>query len=109
MKYGRKLLYGVEYGMEMEWKKILVWNGIWNGNGMEENCRNEIWKNCLPFHTMPCLQPTNYFLAFQSEDEQTLLLLVWVNCNILSIFGIYLERRFKIFEVRHKQQKYFIP
>ena len=43
------------------WKKILVWNGIWNGrflvwngNGMEENCRYGIWKNRLPFHTMPC-------------------------------------------------------
>ena len=43
------------------WKKILVWNGKWNGrflewngNGMEENCQNGIWKKCLPFHTMPC-------------------------------------------------------
>ena len=42
------------------WKKILVWNGIWNGrflvwngNGMEENCHYGIWKNRLPFHTMP--------------------------------------------------------
>ena len=45
------------------WKKILVWNGIWNGrfmvwngNGMEENCQYEIWKNRLPFHTMPWYQ-----------------------------------------------------
>ena len=45
------------------WKKILVWNGTWNGrflvrngNGMEENCQYGIWKNRLPFHTMPCLQ-----------------------------------------------------
>ena len=44
------------------WKKILVWNGIWNGrflvwngNGMEENCQYGIWKNRLPFHTMPSL------------------------------------------------------
>ena len=42
------------------WKKILVWNEIWNGrfsvwneNGMEENCQYGIWKNRLPFHTMP--------------------------------------------------------
>ena len=41
------------------WKKILVWNGIWNGrflvwngNGMEENFQNGIWKNRLPFHKM---------------------------------------------------------
>ena len=42
-------------------KKILVWNGIWNGrflvwngNGMEENLRYGIWENRLPFHSMPC-------------------------------------------------------
>ena len=42
------------------WKKILVWNGIWNGrfsvwngNGMEENCQYGIWKNRLTFHSMP--------------------------------------------------------
>ena len=52
------------FGMEVWngiWKKILVWNGIWkwrflvwNGNGMEEKCKFGIWKNRLPFHTMPC-------------------------------------------------------
>ena len=39
------------------WKKILVWNGrflVWNGNGMEENCQYGIWKNRLPFHSIPC-------------------------------------------------------
>ena len=43
------------------WKKILVWNEIWNGrllvwngNVMDENCQYGIWKNCLPFHAMPC-------------------------------------------------------
>ena len=43
------------------WKKILIWNRIWNGrflvwngNGMEENCQYGIWQNHLPFHTMPC-------------------------------------------------------
>ena len=48
------------------WKKILVWNGIWNGrflvrnrNGMEDNCQYGIWKNRLPFHTMPCFYPPN--------------------------------------------------
>ena len=41
------------------WKKILVWNGIWNerflvwnGNGMEENCQYGIRKNRFPFHTI---------------------------------------------------------
>ena len=45
----------------LEWngicKKILVWNGrflVWNGNGMEENCQYGIWKNRLPFHSIPC-------------------------------------------------------
>ena len=40
------------------WKKILAWNGrflVWNGNEMEENCQYGIWKNRLPFHTMPWL------------------------------------------------------
>ena len=43
------------------WKEILVWNGIWNGrfwvwngNGMEENRQYRIWKNRLPFHSIPC-------------------------------------------------------
>ena len=38
------------------WKKILVWNGrflVWNGNGIDENIQYGIWKNRLPFHTMP--------------------------------------------------------
>ena len=42
-------------------KKILVWNGIWNGrflvwngNEMEENCQYGLWKNRLPFHSIPC-------------------------------------------------------
>ena len=45
------------------WKKILAWNGIrngkflaWNGYGMEEILKYGIWKNRLPFHSMPCLQ-----------------------------------------------------
>ena len=54
------------FGMEVchgLMKKILVWNGTWNrrfvvwdGNGMEENCQYGIWKNHLPFYTMPWLQ-----------------------------------------------------
>ena len=39
------------------WKKILIWNGrllVWSGNGMDENCQYEIWKNRLPFHSIPC-------------------------------------------------------
>ena len=42
------------------WKKILAWNEIWSGrllvwnaNGMDEICQYGIWKNCLPFHSMP--------------------------------------------------------
>ena len=59
MEYGRKILV-----WNGTWKEILVWNGIWNGrflewngNGMEENCQYGIWKNRLPFHTMPCRPP----------------------------------------------------
>ena len=52
------------FGMEVWngiWKKILVWNEIWNGrllvwigNGMDENCQYEMWKNRLPLYSMPC-------------------------------------------------------
>ena len=49
--------FSMEWNMEenfsMEWNmewKILVWNG----NGMEENCQYGIWKNRLPFHSIPC-------------------------------------------------------
>ena len=48
------------------WKKILAWNGIWNGkflvwyrNGIGENCQNGIWKNRLPFYSIPC-QPVRW-------------------------------------------------
>ena len=43
---------------------IEVWNGIflvWNGKGIKENCQYGIWKNRLPFHTMPCRQPCQSF------------------------------------------------
>ena len=50
--------YGVWNGI---WKKILAWKGIWNRrflvwneNGMEENCQHGMWKNHLPFHSIPC-------------------------------------------------------
>ena len=56
------------------WKKILVWNGIWNrrflvwnGNGMEENCQYGIWKNRLPFHSIPC--PVHDFVKKESSSE----------------------------------------
>ena len=46
------------YG-NLEWKKNLVWNGIWNGrflvwsgNGTEENCLYGMCKNHLPFHSI---------------------------------------------------------
>ena len=38
----------------MEWKKLPQWNG----NGLEENCQYGIWKNRLPFHSVPC--PASY-------------------------------------------------
>ena len=62
------------------WKKILVWNGIWNGrflvwngNGMEENCQYGIWKNRLPFHTMPWVanhKTKNHFFCLQTGKSQ---------------------------------------
>ena len=53
----------MEENFSMEWnmEENFVWNGIWkkilvwNGNGMEENCQYGIWKNHLPFHSIPCL------------------------------------------------------
>ena len=52
--YGRMECTVWTYGI---WKKNLVWNGrflVWNGNGMKENCQCGIWKNRLPYHTIPC-------------------------------------------------------
>ena len=42
----------MEENFSMEWK-IFGMEWKWNGNGMEENYQYEIWKNRLPFHTMP--------------------------------------------------------
>ena len=53
-----KIFFGMEVWNGI-WKKTSVWNGIWNGRFLEWNGKNwqyEIWKNCLPFHTMPCRQ-----------------------------------------------------
>ena len=41
------------------WKKILVWNGIWNGRFLVWNGRKlPVWNmeksSSIPFHTMPC-------------------------------------------------------
>ena len=50
------------------WKKILIWNGrllVWIGNEMDENCQYEIWKNRLPFHTMPCQQHKSNKIAYK--------------------------------------------
>ena len=50
------LWYGsMEWNMEENFR--MEWNGrflVWNGNGMEENCQYGIWKNHIPFHSMPC-------------------------------------------------------
>ena len=35
----------------MEWNRRFL---VSNGNGMEENCQYGIWKNRLPFHSIPC-------------------------------------------------------
>ena len=63
------------FGMEVWngiWKKVLVlnetWNGrllVWNGNVMNENCQNGIWKNRLPFHAMPCRQHKSNKIAYK--------------------------------------------
>ena len=63
------------FGMEVWngiWKKILVWNEIWNGrllvwngNVMDENCYYGIWKNRLPFHAMPCRQHKSNKIAYK--------------------------------------------
>ena len=51
----------MEENFSMEWNMeenfSMEWNGRfleWNGNGMEENCQFGIWKNRLPFHSIPC-------------------------------------------------------
>ena len=65
----------MEWNMEENFT-VLVWNGIWNGrflvwngNGMEENCQYGIWKNCLPFHSIPCPAPNRKNVSdwFQSS------------------------------------------
>ena len=64
-----------------------IWNGrflVWNGNGMEENCRYGIWKNRLPFHFIACpacmaSRSRDYlfaigftgFLGYQLTDNKT--------------------------------------
>ena len=63
------------FGMEAWngiWKKILVWNEVWNGrllvrngNGMDKNCQYRIWKHCLPFHSMPCRQHKSNKIAYK--------------------------------------------
>ena len=50
----------VVWYVTMEWnveENFSTWNGrflVWNGNGMEKNCQYGIWKNHLPFHSIPC-------------------------------------------------------
>ena len=70
-------------------KKILVWNGIWdgrflvwNGNGMEENCLYGIRKNRLPFHIMPC--PGGWYSQTMSEYLSLKYLLMSKNTVTLS-------------------------
>ena len=59
------------------WKKILVWNGrflVWNGNGMEENCQHGIWKNRLPFHSIPCPGSRGFYVRAYADDLAVLIL-----------------------------------
>ena len=72
------------------WKKILVWHGTWNGrflarngNGMEKNCQYGIWKNRLPFHTMPCLQLKSHKTAYKI-NLPAFFTLDTISCFILS-------------------------
>ena len=48
MEWNMEENFGTEWNME---RKIFSMDG----NGMEENFQYGIWKNLLPFHTMPCL------------------------------------------------------
>ena len=74
------------------WKKILVWNGIWNGrflvwngNGMEKNCLYGIWKNRLPFHSIPCPGDDNY--------EAVLLLFYYCFLQVSLFVDVYKENK----------------
>ena len=80
------------FGMEVWngiWKKILVWNG----NGMEENCQYGIWKNRLPFHTMPWLPVVLSHLFFYKDNVIRLLPIVAYDrqhCEAIKLKSPYL-------------------
>ena len=48
--------FSMEWNMEenfsMEWNMEYRMEDFWYG--MEENCQYGIWKNRLPFHSIPC-------------------------------------------------------
>ena len=49
----------------LPWYKSMEWNMEENCQyGMEENCQYGIWKNRLPFHTMPCYSFIHRHLLF---------------------------------------------
>ena len=55
--------WNIENNFSMEWNtegKFLVWNGY----EMEEILQYGIWKNRLPFHSMPCPPPIFQLAGF---------------------------------------------
>ena len=81
----------MEENFSMEWKIFTMeweWNGRflqWNVNGMEdfyngmeENFLYGIWKNRLPFHSIPCpvYQPHLQFCNYAKEAGETLFIVV---------------------------------
>ena len=72
------------------WKKIFVWNEIWNGrflvwneNGMEENYQYGIWKNRLPFHSIPC-PGENYAINALTDRKLIVSTMQFVKSHLIS-------------------------
>ena len=61
----------MEENFSMEWK-------IFVGMEMEENCRYGIWKNRLPFHSVPCRD--NYSSTEKNISTKNLRA-NWVSCS----------------------------
>ena len=67
MQYKLRVASGLNipwYG-SIEWNMEENFNMEWNMEyGMEENCPYEIWKNRLPFYSIPCPGKKNIALIF---------------------------------------------
>ena len=48
MEWNIEEYFSMEWNMEWE-----IFSMEWKWNGMEENCQCGIWKNRLPFHSLP--------------------------------------------------------